>query len=219
MDTVAPRPAAPAKPVIRALRFVRSRIPRSLVLAVLGIGLSSWLLPAVTRQWDDRQKAGELKAALVSEMATATGRALLDAQAFSYTPAGTRPSPAATAGAVKEWSVAALQIRARLDAYFGSDAVAAWEGVTRYVDATLSRAYRTEAHDAFVPGRRSASTTSGRLQKLYGEFYGGSTTVIDQLVVEILRQEEVVARGILGMRVHGYSTTWDDILRDLLPTV
>jgi hypothetical protein len=31
--------------------------------------------------------------------------------------------------------------------------------------------------------------------------------------------EEVVARSILGMDVRGYSTTWDDILRDLLGKV
>src|SRR5215218_2805225 len=137
-DTVLPRSAAPVKPIPRLRSLVRRSKPRSLVLAVIGIGLSSWLIPAFTRQWDDRQKAGDLKAAVVSEMATSTGRALLDAQA--YATAHARPAGGANAAAVREWSVAALEIRARLDAYFGPSAVARWEVVSEYVRATLSRA-------------------------------------------------------------------------------
>jgi hypothetical protein len=214
VDVALREPAAPARPIARLLRLVRRWIPKSLVIAVLGIGLSSWLIPAVTRQWDDRQKAGDLKAALVTEMATATGRAVLDAQAFSHAPAGTRPSPAASAASVKEWSVAALEVRARLDAYFGPAAVDAWEVVTTYVNATLSRAY---GGNAFIPGRLERSAPArGRLQNLYSEYYSGDTG-IEVLAGELLTQEERVARGILEMNVRGYSTTWHDLLSDLLP--
>jgi hypothetical protein len=222
VDTVLRKPAAPARPIARPtpiarlVRLVRRWIPKPLLLAVLGIGLSSWLLPAITRQWDDRQKAGELKAALVADMATATGRAVLEAQAFSHAPAGTRPSPAESAASVKEWSVAALEVRARLDAYFGPAAVDAWEVVTTYVNATLSRAY---GGNAFIPGRLERSAPApGRLQNLYGEYYSGDTG-IEVLAGELLTQEERVARSILAMNVRGYSTTWDDVVSDLLPRV
>ncbi len=212
-DTVLPPPAAPLRPISRLVWLVRRWIPRSLVLAVLGIGLSSWLIPAFTRQWDDRQEAGELKATIVAQMATATGRALLDAQAFYYAPASTRPSAGAN-GAVTEWSVAALEIRARLDAYFGSAAVARWDVVSGVVRNTLSHAYGGE----YVPGPRPASTPAmpERLQKLYSSFYVDNAG-IDDLVTELLAQEEIVARSILAMPVRGYSTTWRDILRDLVP--
>ena len=222
MDTVLPEPAAPSNPIARVLRFVRRSIPKSLVLAVIGIGLSSWLIPAVTRQWDDRQKAGELKAALVTEMATATGRAVLDAQTFTSESLGTRDSPSASAAAdasVREWSVAALEIRARLDAYFGSEAVEAWDVVTNYVNATLSFAYRRNDQDAVIPLRRFEPMPPGHLQELYSDFYDGEETVIRDLALELLTQEERVAREILTMDVRGYSTTWDDILSDLLPSV
>ena len=213
VDVALREPAAPARPIARLLRLVRRWIPKSLVIAVLGIGLSSWLIPAITRQWDDRQKAGDLKAALVTEMATATGRAVLDAQAFSHAPAGT-PPPAASAASVKEWSVAALEVRARLDAYFGPAAVDAWEVVTTYVNATLSRAY---GGNAFIPGRLEQSAPApGRLQNLYSEYYSGDTG-IEPLAGELLTQEERVARSILEMNVRGYSTTWHDLLSDLLP--
>jgi hypothetical protein len=217
VDVALPKPAAPARPIarLRRLRLVRRWIPKSLVLAVLGIGLSSWLIPAITRQWDDRQKAGDLKAVLVAEMATATGRAVLDAQGFTSASAGsTRPSSAAVDASVKEWSVAALKVRARLDAYFGPAAVDAWEVVTTYVNATLSRAY---GGNAFIPGRLERSApTPGRLQDLYSEYYSGDTG-IEALAEELLTQEERVARSILAMNVRGYSTTWDDLLSDLLP--
>jgi hypothetical protein len=214
VDVALREPAAPARPIARLLHLVRRWIPKSLVIAFLGIGLSSWLIPAFTRQWDDRQKAGDLKAALVTEMATATGRAVLDAQALSNVNPGTRPSPAARAAAVKEWSVAALEVKAKLGAYFGPAAVDSWEVVTYYVNATLSHAYG----NAFVPGRLESAPAPGPLQDLYSEYYSGDAGIED-LARELITQEERVARSILAMNVRGYSTTWDDILSDLLPTV
>jgi hypothetical protein len=214
VDTVLPQPAAPTRPIARLLHYVRRSIPKSLVIAVVGIGLSSWLIPAITRQWDDRQEAGDLKAALVTEMATATGRAVLDAHTFASASASTRPSPAENAASAKEWSVAALEIRAKLDAYFGPEAVEAWEVLTRFVNATLSHAY----DDAFIPGRLELRTPPGRLQTLYSEFLVDRSK-INPLAAELLTQEDRVARSILAMNVHGYSTTWHDILSDLLPNV
>jgi hypothetical protein len=41
--------------------------------------------------------------------------------------------------------------------------------------------------------------------------------VINDLAVELLTQEERVARSILAMNVRGYSTTRHDLLSDLLP--
>lgn len=231
VDTVLPEPAElkrrirrvlhlvrrSMRRVPRLLQFARRSIPKSLLLALLGIGLSSWLIPAITRQWDDRQKAGDLKATLVAQMATATGRALLDAQALYYTSPGSRPSSAAIAAGGREWSVAALEIRARLDAYFGPEAVESWEYVTYYVDATLSRAYLSNDADAFIPGR-FASWRPGPLQDLYSEFYAGNISM-SELAPKLLAQEESVARSVLTMPVRGYSTTWHDIFSDLLPNV
>jgi len=87
---------------------------------------------------------------------------------------------------VKEWSVAALEVRARLDAYFGPAAVDAWEVVTTYVNATLSRAY---GGNAFIPGRLEQSAPApARLQNLYSEYYSGDTG-IEVLAGGLLMQE------------------------------
>jgi hypothetical protein len=53
------------------------RIPTPVIVTLIGLALSAWLLPAITRQWDDRQKAHELKSAIVAEMAAATAPALI----------------------------------------------------------------------------------------------------------------------------------------------
>jgi hypothetical protein len=55
------------------------RLPTSLLVTLVGLALSAWLLPAITRQWDDRQKAHDLQASLVEDMSTASARALVAA--------------------------------------------------------------------------------------------------------------------------------------------
>src|SRR3954465_14347156 len=73
LEEVAPAAGAAAEKKPRLLR----RVPTSLIVTLLGIALTAWLLPAFTRQWDDRQKAHELKTALTSQIATATADALI----------------------------------------------------------------------------------------------------------------------------------------------
>jgi hypothetical protein len=219
VDIALPKPAASRRSTawLRHLRVARRWIPRSLLLAVLGIGLSSWLIPALTRQWDDRQKAGEIKAVLIADMATSTGRVLLDAQAFSDAPARSRPSTRERDASMKVWSVAVLDIRARLNAYFGSAATDAWAEVTRYVTGTLSRAYGGNVHDVYVRGRLEGPATGpGRLQDVYAQYYSGEID-LNEMAAQLLTQEDDFARAILSMNVRGYSTTWHDLLSDLLP--
>jgi hypothetical protein len=56
-------------------RFWR-RIPTPILVTFIGIALSAWLLPAITRQWDDRQNVRELRAAFAEEISNATASAL-----------------------------------------------------------------------------------------------------------------------------------------------
>jgi hypothetical protein len=219
VDIALRKPAAPARAIawLRRLRPDRRWIPKSLLVAILGIGLSSWLIPAFTRQWDDRQKAGDLKAALVADMATVTGRAVLDAQALAHRPGGTS-SRAEIDASVKSWTVGKLAIRARLDAYFGRGAVEAWEVLATFMNATLSRAYRLDEQDFVIPGRwQDVQTPEGPLQDYYSRYYDAGE--IDGLAAELLAQEDRVARSILAMNVRGYSTTWHDLVSDLVPIV
>jgi uncharacterized membrane protein YcjF (UPF0283 family) len=71
--------AAPAEQAVEAEKKKRlfHRIPTSLLVTVIGIALTAWLLPAFTHQWNDRQKAQQLKAALAAQIAAATSQALI----------------------------------------------------------------------------------------------------------------------------------------------
>ena len=85
MDAAAPETAEPqekAEPKAepRKRSWWRVKIPTAVVVTFVGIALTAWLLPAFTRQWDDRQKAQDLKASIASQLAAATSRALLQSK-------------------------------------------------------------------------------------------------------------------------------------------
>ena len=60
---------------VRSLRL--PRIPKALVVTVLGTLFTAWLIPALTRQWQDQQRAQELKAAIVTRIGRDTTDALV----------------------------------------------------------------------------------------------------------------------------------------------
>jgi hypothetical protein len=137
------------------------RVPTPLLVTLLGIGLSAWLLPAFSRQWDDRQKAQQLKVAIVSDMASATARALIGGEALWD---ARRPCDRARAACERRnratrkidktkvldaWGVESLALETRLRAYFGSTIVSLWEIYSWFVD-TYDGAHRGQAEQALI---------------------------------------------------------------------
>jgi hypothetical protein len=101
----------------RKRRWWRFKIPTAVIVTLVGIALTAWLLPAFTRQWDDRQKERALKAKLVADMAAASAQMVIEGEDFlasgrNAVPSGHRHSLA--------WSRAQLMVGARLRAYFPS---------------------------------------------------------------------------------------------------
>jgi len=190
-------------------------VPTPIVVAVLGVVLGSWLLPAFTRQWDDRQKSGEVKAAVVAQIASATGRALLEVHQATTRP-GLAPSSRQIPRAAQDWSVANMEIRAKLRAYFGAKAVDHWTLVSQYVTSSLSVAYRSRAGDAVIPNPWISRVRSHRLESLFDEFR--RDRVFDALELAILGETESLTNGLLSMHVRGYSTTSRDLVADLFPS-
>jgi hypothetical protein len=139
MDEAAPD----AGPAAEKKRPLLRRIPTPLIVTLLGIALTAWLLPAFTRQWDDRQKAHELKTAMVADMASASAHALTGGDAIW---AGRNVNKEAVADA---WSVANLQLDARLHAYFNPRIVTAWQLYAWFVDR-FDNGYRVQAEDGLL---------------------------------------------------------------------
>jgi hypothetical protein len=102
-------------------------------VTLLGIALTAWLLPAITRQWDDRQKARELKADLVVQMSRATVSSVLDGYYLFRKP--TRFEPARD-----RWRLNNLQIQAQLRTYFPAKVADAWEAYRVSVDEFIDLA-------------------------------------------------------------------------------
>jgi len=190
------------------------RVPTPIVVAILGLVLGSWLIPALTRQWDDRQKANEVRASVAYEAASATARALSDAQQASLAGLwkGSRPS---TSAAAREWAVASLRIQAKLQTYFGREALEHWQLVSWYVSTALSLAYGDAAGiwTEAIGDNRSASLEAQVLRYWDNRVDGSS------LAAAILAEQREITQRIIGMHVRGYSTTWHDVVSDLFPGV
>jgi hypothetical protein len=112
------------------------RVSKAVLVSFLGLAVTAWLVPALTRQWDDRQREHELKAAIVADMASSTARALVGGEAvWSDQP----PTKQARKQIGDEWALSALEIEAKLRSYFPSSVVASWEvyswAVDRFIDA------------------------------------------------------------------------------------
>jgi hypothetical protein len=140
MDKAAPAAAGVAaekkQPLLR-------RAPTALFVTLIGIALSAWLIPAFTRQWDDRQKAQQLKTAIVSDMASGTARALIQGEALW---SGRQIDKTKVLDA---WAVASLELESRLRAYFGSTVVTAWEIYSWLVDH-FDGGDRAQAEEALI---------------------------------------------------------------------
>jgi hypothetical protein len=128
------------------------RVPVSVLVTLAGIALTAWLLPAFTRQWDDRQRAQELKAALVTDMAAATARALIGGEAIWDREL--RPRSVNRAKIADDWSRSAVEIEARLSAYFPSSIVVSWQIYTWFLDRYVD-GYRAQAYASLLAGTGS----------------------------------------------------------------
>jgi hypothetical protein len=145
---VPPRPAG-EPPAPQRRRF---HVPTSVILTLVGGVLTVLILPAVTRQWDDRQRAREIKAALIQEMATATSHAVGDSLALGLTAEEERKSSTDVTYAgyfTNDWYTANTKIRATLATYF-PQFLKQWQ---RHTDAVTEARFLLSSVD--LAGRRT----------------------------------------------------------------
>jgi hypothetical protein len=122
--------ASEAKAPVEKKRSLLHRIPTPLIVTLVGVALTAWLLPAFTKQWDDRQKARDLKAAIEADMASATADALTGGDTVVTSQSWAHPTFKAPAAETK-WARTSLEIQAKLQTYLlgqGRDSVATIRG-------------------------------------------------------------------------------------------
>ncbi len=232
MDKAAPAAAGAAaeekRPLLR-------RVPTSLIVTLLGIAISAWLIPAFTRQWDDRQKAHELKAAVLSEIAAASASAFTDAHAMVQRDVSSERSqisraraPSQISPAERAWVAAYLKIDATLAAYFPKQRPD-WLTYANLVDRMLARAAGArELGIPFVLKRRELVTFSEEsfapldtADAVYAMWRSDNS----KLWVTFRTAERNLAyygQGLLVREINtahpvGYSTSIGDLLHDLIP--
>jgi hypothetical protein len=238
-------PAEGEKPQSASRSRWRPRIPTPLLVTLVGLALSAWLLPAFTRQWDDRQKARELRATFADEIATSTANALNAGKPGVMVDVRNPNLSLARLSAISsEWDVARLRIDMKLRAYYPEDAVKRWskfgDQVQRFLEiCALSKPIRfSDMRTGFYePAIQDDLQELGAPPTLGSEWANGAKAGISVpltgpdtgygrelrqralLVVRdfMLKKAETTTAAILASHPGGYSTTTGDLLRDLIP--
>jgi hypothetical protein len=179
--------SAPAEEGESVQRRRWRRIPTPLIITLIGIVLSAWLLPAITRQWDDRQKAHQVKSALVTEMAEANARAFTGARRLLFVPrfdlaAGEFAPPPQP---LEQWSKDSVRIDAELRANLTPRDVMLWQQYSTLVDTLVATATGISSANSGVGGTKlSAQLLHGSafpksdlvgFKKTYDAIYAWST--------------------------------------------
>jgi hypothetical protein len=122
----------------------RINLPTSLVVTLVGVALTAWLLPAFTRQWDDRQKAKDLKATLVTDIGASTAGTVGDAEGLWR-----KGDTEHLALSARAWTLAALRTEARLRSYFPPELVTAWQLYSYGVSRLLGSDAKAEWYELY----------------------------------------------------------------------
>jgi hypothetical protein len=215
-------------------RELRQLVPsRKVGAAVLTIAVSAWFLPALSHQWQDRQKAHELKAALVTKIGRATTEAIVTSE---FLASGRLPHTRRGGFNQNEfnvldldWQRDAAEIEAQLQAYFpGSGLVEKWREYSNFVRNTYFLVTdRVFQRDVTVTSIVELSPAEERkkiekkLKPLRTPFVKtqdtGPRLVYYFASREVLSAKAAVANAILAAHPRGFSTRASDLARDLLP--
>jgi len=127
---------ADSAPPARARRTnLGTWLANPLLVTVVAALLGSWLLPQVTRKWQDHQKALEIQTGLVSEMSESASNAVatsrfIAAGLVAKSSSDPRAEQRAWNDGYREWTTASASIGAKLRAYFGAAVGSEWQMFT-----------------------------------------------------------------------------------------
>ena len=204
-------------------------VPKTLLFTLFGAAISAWLIPAFTRQWQDRQKEREIKVALVSDIGDSTSDALVTSQYVAN-----RAFPGGNGQAEYnrfslDWARRSAQIEAKLRAYFPDNSlVDDWHDYSIVLQndfylltggagkAQAVGTVRQYVESLTGPSQVTASVNWKRLRSLN---FNDQRAVGDYVLVSdvLLDGKERLIRAILNANAEGFSTTGSDFIDDLTP--
>jgi hypothetical protein len=200
------------------------RIPKPVLITLFGALVSAWLVPAFTRQYQDRQKEREIKVALVSEIGDATSDALVTSQ---FLAAQTFPQggQAEFNRVALDWSRRSAEIDAKLAAYFpGNDIVSDWQRYATVVQRTyylVTRDRGPRKDEALATVRDFAGPDAHVEWKLFtpSMHYEDPAALENYLALSdrVLERRTELIQEVLDAHAKGFSTTTGHLVRDLVP--
>ena len=216
----------------RRLAWRRLSLPKPLLATVAATLATAWIFPALSHQWQDRQKAKELTAGLVSQMGSHTSEALVTSSFLTnnrFPSSGDSSKPGFNQEVFNrldlEWRTSSAEIEAQLQAYYPNPVVKEWRDYSALVWGT----YR------LITDNKSARPgTVKRLRELFaGEVPGWYIDKMEKPWMDridpkaraayfyvsqtVLARRTVVIDEMLSSRPAGFSTRPGDLLRDLIP--
>jgi hypothetical protein len=196
-------------------------------MVLFGAAVTAWLVPAVTRQWQDRQKEREIKVALVSEISDSTSDTLVTSQ---FVAGGALTNGQAEYNRISlDWARRSAQVEAKLAAYFPGQGLADdWRRYATVVEndsylLTAETAGKAEAVDTvrryLESARGPGPTAAVDWDVLRALDFDNAQAVDDYVLVsrELLDASKPLIQAILDANAEGFSTTGGDLVDDLTP--
>jgi hypothetical protein len=228
------------QPALRSQRrgspglLVRRRpwLSKSVLATVAATLATAWLFPALSHQWQDRQKAKELTAGLVSQIGSNTSQALVTSSFVTNNRFPSTSDPSKPGYSQEEfnrldlqWRTSSAEIEAQLQAYYPDAVVKEWRDYSDLVWGT----YRL-----ITDNKNSRPGTVKRLRQLFhGVVPGWYIDKMERPWMDtpdpaarkayfyvsqaVLARRSVVIDEMLHSRPSGFSTRPTDLLSDLVP--
>ena len=221
------REGAPPTAVPSRWRSAWGRTPKPVLMVLFGAAISAWLVPAFTRQWQDRQKEREIKVALVSEISDSTSDALVTSQ---FVASGALTEGQAEYNRISlDWAQRSAQVEAQLAAYFpGQALVDDWHDYSIVVEndsylLTNNPTGKAEAVDLvrrYLESARGPEPTAAVNWDRFLDLDFENPQAVDDYVLvsrELLEASKPLIQAILDANAEGFSTTGGDLIDDLTP--
>jgi hypothetical protein len=203
-----------ARGVLSGRHELAQWLANPLVVTVVAAVLGSFLIPYLTRSWQDHQKALEIKTSLVSQMSESVSDAVATGRFIAADLVQTGSAQQAWNDGYREWTTASASIGARLQAYVGPEIGADWRSFADVVENffrlsanTDNRSRRQQVEEiARDPGLRKygpltregrAALTGPRSTPLFRAAYEG-------LAERILQREDELVQRVLDSDVSGF---------------
>ena len=235
----AERPAKPTPPGRKRQWKLPTTVLVTLFVALLSVAVG----PAVTRQWDDRQRARQLQVDLIELVWSTTADIQAELRSFGRT---AQHDPWPTQEAIMDkWEVSQESVETKLRVYYGEDGVDAWRSYVRAVRAlAVLTAYeagtpdgglwQTVVQEPVCIGGCVSSDANLYVRRIVPP---GQSRVDPAAAIAIFRKRDELQREavlgslsrlladqassvvdlILRKGPRGFSTTRSDLLHDLLP--